>query len=75
MVEVRHSREMTLLCSPKMIQHHSRAVADLPEGPASLQTPAQRNPASVIDGAFHRPMISATNHCAAGAARVGFLPR
>ena len=29
---LRHSREMTLLCSPKVAHHHCEAVAFLPAG-------------------------------------------
>ena len=34
LLELRHSREITILCSAKVTQHHAKAVALLPPGTA-----------------------------------------
>lgn len=77
--DLRHSREMTLLCSAKVTQHNAQEGADLPAGRERMiavrKHRCERGLSSVIVRTFRRSMISATDQCAAATAGAGLLPR
>src|SRR5437870_5739841 len=76
---LRRSREMTLLCSPKVTQHHQRAGAAFLARQERIMPVCkhrcERSAARVNDRTLHHSVMSATDQGATAAARAGLLPR